>query len=159
LLFRSLKNGKFERVGAAPGSALANARPSRGLAIGDLDGDGRLDIVINNIDSAPSIWRNVATPAGHWLNVRLVGDVEKKTPRDAIGSIAYLTAGKIRQRLDVISGAVYCSQNDMTLHFGLGAATKVDKLEIQWANGALEAFDVPAIDKTVTIIQGKGAGK
>ena len=159
LLFRNLKNGKFERVGAAPGSALAKAWPSRGLAIGDLDGDGRLDLVINNIDSRPSILRNVATPAGHWLNLRLVGDAAKKTPRDAIGSIAYLTTGKIRQRLDVVSGAVYCSQNDLTLHFGLGPATKVDKLEIQWTNGVVEAFDIPAIDKTINIIQGKGAGK
>ena len=159
LLFRNLKNGKFERVGAAPGSALAKAWPSRGLAIGDLDGDGRLDLVINNIDSRPSILRNVAAPAGHWLNLRLVGDTAKKTPRDAIGSIAYLTTGKIRQRLDVVSGAVYCSQNDLTLHFGLGPATKVDKLEIQWTNGVVEAFDIPAIDKTINIIQGKGAGK
>ncbi|HEX9630691.1 MAG TPA: ASPIC/UnbV domain-containing protein, partial [Pyrinomonadaceae bacterium] len=106
-----------------------------------------------------SVLRNVVTPVGHWLNVRLVGDPSRKTPKDAIGSIAYLTTGKLRQRLDVISGAVYCSQNDMTLHFGLGAATKVDKLEIQWANGDMEVFDIPAIDKNVTIIQGKGAGK
>lgn len=159
LLFRNLKNGKFERVGAAPASGLAGAWPSRGLAIGDLDGDGRLDLVINNIDAKPSVLRNVAAPAGHWLNLRLVGDVDKKSPRDAVGTVVYLTTGKIRQRLDAVSGAVYCSQNDPTLHFGLGAATKVDKLEIQWPNGNLETFDVPAIDKTVTIIQGKGAGK
>ena len=159
LLFRNLKNGKFERIGAAPGSGLASAWQSRGLAIGDLDRDGRLDLVINNMDSRPSILRNVATPAGHWLSVRLVGDPSKKTPRDAIGSIAYLTTGKIRQRLDVISGAVYCSQNDPTLHFGLGAATKVDKLEIEWANGAVETFDIPAIDKGITITQGRGRGQ
>ena len=158
LLFHNLKNGKFERVGAAPGSALASSWSSRGLAVGDLDGDGRLDLVINNIDSKPSVLRNVAVPAGHWLNLQLIGDPGKKTPRDAIGSVAYLTTGKIRQRLDLVSGAVYCSQNDLTLHFGLGAATKIDKLEIQWANGSVEAFDVPAVDKTVTIIQGKGAG-
>ena len=88
----------------------------------DLDGDGRLDLVINNIDAKPSVLRNVAAPTGHWLNLRLVGDVEKKTPRDAIGSVAYLTTGKVRQRLDVVSGAVYCSQNDTdpALRFGRG---------------------------------------
>ena len=159
LLFHNLKNGKFERIGAAPGSGLASAWKSRGLAIGDLDRDGRLDLVINNMDSRPSVLRNVAVPAGHWLSVRLVGDPSKKTPRDAIGSIAYLTTGKIRQRLDVFSGAIYCSQNDQTLHFGLGAATKVDKLEIQWANGAVETFDIPAIDKGITITQGRGRGQ
>jgi hypothetical protein len=118
-----------------------------------------VDAVINNMDAKPSILRNVTSPAGHWVNLRLAGDVAGKTPKDAIGSIVYLTTGKIRQRLDVISGAVYCSQNDLTLHVGLGAATKVDKLEVQWANGAVEAFDVPALDKTITIVQGKGIRK
>ena len=151
LLFRNL-NGKFERVGARPGSALANAWPGRGLAVGDLDGDGRLDLVINNLDSTPTVLRNVAAPTGHWLALRLIG----KAPRDAIGSIAYLTTGKLRQRQDVVSGAVYCSQNDMTLHFGLGAATKVDKLEIQWADGATELFAVAGVDQIITITEGKG---
>jgi hypothetical protein len=152
LLFHNV-NGKFERIGAPPGSALANAWPGRGLAVGDLDGDGRLDLIINNLDEKPVVLRNVAASTGHWLNVRLVA----KAPRDAIGSIAYLTTGKIRQRQDVISGAVFCSQNDLTLHFGLGAATKIDKLEIQWPDGSTEVFDVPAIDKTITITQSKGA--
>ena len=159
LLFRNLKNGKFERVGAAPDTALAQAWPARGLAIGDLDGDGRQDVVLNNLDSKPAILRNVTAPAGHWLNLRLVGDVAKKGPRDAIGSIAYLTTGKVRQRQDVLSGAVYCSQNDMTLHFGLGAATKVDKLEIVWPDGTLETIDVPQVDKALKIVQGKGGAR
>jgi enediyne biosynthesis protein E4 len=152
LLFRNLK-GKFERVGAPPGTALANAWPGRGLAVGDLDGDGKLDLVINNLDAKPVVLRNVAASSGHWLGLRLVGDVSKKSPRDAIGAVAYLTTGNVRQRQDVFSGAIFCSQNDMTLHFGLGAATKVDKLEIKWPDGSLESVDVPAIDRLVTIKQ------
>jgi len=155
LLFRNLK-GKFERVGAPPGSALANAWAGRGLAVGDLDGDGRLDLVINNLDAKPVVLRNVAATNSHWLGLRLIGDVTKKSPRDAIGSVAYVTTGAVRQRQDVLSGAVFCSQNDMTLHFGLGAATKIDKLEIKWPDGSVESFDVPSVDKVITLTQGKG---
>ena len=155
LLFRNIK-GKFERAGAPPGNALANAWPGRGLAVGDLDADGRLDLVINNLDAKPALLRNVAAGSGHWLGLRLIGDVTKKSPRDAIGAVAYLTTGNVRQRREVFSGAVYCSQNDMTLHFGLGGATKVDKLEIKWPNGSMETFNITAIDKIVTITQGQG---
>ena len=159
LLFRSLHNGKFERVGAAPGSGLANALCARGLAVGDLDGDGRLDVVVNNIDAKPAVLRNVAAPAGHWLALKLIGDVAKKSSRDAIGAIAYLTTGKVRQRQDVISGGSYASQNEMTLHFGLGEAIKVDKLEIKWPDGSVENINVPGIDRKLTIVEGKGIAK
>jgi len=156
LLFHNLKNGKFERVGAPAGSALAQAWCARGIAIADLDGDGRLDVVINNTDSKPTLLKNIATGAGHWLELRLVGDVAKKSPRDAIGAIVYLITGKVRQRQDVISGASYASQNDMTLHFGLGAATAVDKLEVKWPDGSSETINVPAIDRKLTVTEGKG---
>ena len=156
LLFHNSKNGKFERVGAPAGSALAQAWCARGIAIADLDGDGRLDVVINNSDSKPTLLKNIATGAGHWLELRLVGDVAKKSPRDAIGAIVYLTTGKLRQRQDVISGASYASQNDMTLHFGLGAATTVDKLEVKWPDGSSETINLPGIDRKLTVTEGKG---
>lgn len=100
--------------------------------------------------------KNIATGAGHWLELRLVGDVAKKSPRDAIGAIVYLTTGKLRQRQDVISGASYASQNDMTLHFGLGAATAVDKLEVRWPSGSIETVPVPGVDRKLSVTEGKG---
>ena len=153
LLFRNLTNGRFERVGAAPGSGLALALTARGLAVGDLDGDGRLDVVMNNIDSRPAVLRNVTSRAGHWLSIRLVGDASRKSARDAIGARVYVTTGKIRQRRDVISGTSYASQNDLTVHFGLGSATSVDKLEIVWPDGSVQTIRVSGVDRKITIKQ------
>ncbi|HEV2802009.1 MAG TPA: CRTAC1 family protein [Pyrinomonadaceae bacterium] len=163
LLFRNIPSTRgaqervFERVSAAPGSALANAYTGRGLAIADFDADGRLDAVLNNIDAAPALLRNVAEQKNHWLVVRLSGDASKKSPRDATGARLYVTTGAQRQRLDLISGAGYASQNDPCLHVGLGTATKLDKLEVKWPDGTLEAVSVPGIDRIITITQGKGA--
>jgi len=159
LLFRNLSTGRFERAGAAPGSALALAWPSRGLAVGDLDGDGRPDAVLNNLDTRPTLMRNVFKQAGHFLELRLVGDVSKKSPRDATGAIAYLTTGRLRQRADLFSGASFGSQNEQRLRFGLGAATRVDKLEVKWPGGALESFDVPGVDRALTLTEGKGVSR
>jgi len=103
------------------------------------------------------LWlRNVAASTGHWLGLRLIGDVAKRSPRDATGAVVYLTTGNVRQRRDVFSGAVYCSQNDMTLHFGLGGAMKVDKLEIKWPDGSVEIVNVPGVDKVMMIRQSEG---
>jgi hypothetical protein len=167
LLFRNVSNARsaqagagervFERVAAAPGSALANAYTARGLAVADFDNDGRLDAVVNNIDAAPALLRNVGESKNHWLIIRLVGDTTKKSPRDATGAIVYATTGALRQRLDLVSGAGYASQNDPCLHVGLGAATKLDKLEVRWPDGTLEIVSVPGVDRVVTITQGKGA--
>jgi hypothetical protein len=168
LLFRNAANARaaqkdaaggraFERVGAAPGSALAAAYPARGLAVADFDGDGRLDAVLNNCDAPPALLRNVSAAQNHWLDLRLVGDPSKRSPRDATGAVVFVTAGDMRQRLDAVSGGGYASQNDSRLHAGLGAATKVDKLEVRWPGGATEMVNVAGVDRVLTVSEGKGA--
>jgi len=159
LLFRNLTGGRFERVGAAPGSGLARALTGRGLSVGDLDQDGLLDVVINNMDSGPAVLRNITSRAGQWLSIRLVGDSLKKNSRDAIGARIYVTAGKIQQRKDVISGTSYASQNDLTLHFGLGSARRVDKIEIKWPDGSVQTVPATRLDRRITVMQNKGIVK
>src|SRR5207249_11642269 len=99
------------------GPAMASAWPSRGLAVGDVDNDGDVDAVINNIDEAPVLLRNDGgSRAGHWLTVRLVGDPARKCPRDATGSVVLCTAGGVRLRGEVASGRSQMSQSDLRAH-------------------------------------------
>jgi enediyne biosynthesis protein E4 len=154
LLFHNLKGKRFELVPAATGSGLADVIPGRGAAFGDLFNDGRIDVVINNIDSPPTLLRNVDKNGNNWLTLKLVGG--PKSPRDAIGAKVFLTAGGIRQREDVISGGSYLSQNDMRVHFGLGNATQVDRLEIRWPDGQEQLVAVPGINRILTVAEGVG---
>jgi hypothetical protein len=156
LLFRNLK-GRFAEVAGSAGAALSVPRSSRGLAAGDIDNDGDVDVVINNIDGTPTLLRNDGgSKAGHWLTVRLLGDPARKCPRDAIGSVVYCTAGGLRRRGEVASGRSQISQSDLRVHFGLAAATAVDRLEVRWANGTTVAYDVPAVDRLLVIDQARG---
>jgi hypothetical protein len=156
LLFRNVK-GRLVEVGGSAGPAMAVAWPSRGLAVGDVDNDGDVDLLINNIDEAPALLRNDGGHrAGHWLNVRLVGDPARKCSRDAIGSVVFCSANGVRMRAEVASGRSQISQSDLRVHFGLGPATRVDRLEVRWANGPTVSYDVPAIDSLLVIDQAPG---
>jgi enediyne biosynthesis protein E4 len=164
LLFKNSKplaNGqiRFERVGAAPKSGLAESNSARGIAVVDLDGDGKPDLVSSNMDSSPAVLRNVAEIKNNWLNIKLIGDTSKKTPKDAIGSVVFVTTGKIKQRFDVFSGGSYSSQNDQTIHVGLGLNQKIDQIEVLWANGQTETFSVATINTQITIRQSSGGIK
>ena len=126
----------------------------RGAALGDLFNDGHIDVVLNNMDSPPTLLRNVVKNANHWLTLKLIGG--PTSPRDGIGAKVFLSTGGIRQRADVFSGGSYGSSSDQRVHLGLRTLSKVDKLEIHWPCGAVEEISIPGVDRIITIIEGKG---
>jgi hypothetical protein len=154
LLLRNLNGSKFEEVAPAAGSGLAAVVSARGAAFGNLFNDGHIDVVLNVMDSTPVFLRNVVKNSNHWLTLKLIGG--PKSPRDAIGAKVFVTTAAIRQRGDIFSGGSYASSSDQRLHFGLGTATKVDTVEILWPDGIKEEIKIPAIDRIVTVVEGKG---
>jgi hypothetical protein len=154
LLFHNLQNGRFELVPAVEGTGLAAVGVGRGAAFGDLFNNGKIDVVINNLDGPPMLLRNVNPDHHHWIGFRLIGG--PKSPRDAVGATVYVMAGGIRQRGDVLSGGSYLSSNDMRLHFGLGDSSRVDGVEIHWPSGAIQKLSIEAVDRIFTVEEGKG---
>jgi enediyne biosynthesis protein E4 len=155
LLFRNLHSGKFEVVPPVKGTGLAVLITARGAAFGDLFNDGKIDVVMSQLNNTPVLLRNVSPDQNHWVALSLVGGT--KSPRDAVGASVYVTAGGVRQRGDVISGGSYASSNDVRVHFGLGSSTKIDSADVHWPSGALERLNLPSVDCFYTVEEGKGA--
>ena len=154
LLFRNLRDGRFEEVPAVKGTGLAQIISGRGAAFGDLFNDGKIDVVISQIEGRPVLFKNVFSNGYHWVELKLVGG--PKSPRDAVGATVYLAANGMRQRQDVMSGGSYVSTNDPRPHFGLGDATDAGTAEIHWPSGAKETVKLPAVDRIFTITEGRG---
>src|SRR5260370_27223281 len=127
---------------------------ARGAAVLDLSNTGHMDIVLNNLDSPPTLLRNVVKNGNHWITLKLVGG--PNSPRDAIGAKIYVTLRGIRMRRDLISGGSYCSSSDLRAHFRLGTATKIDKLEIEWPSGTKEQLSLPKLDRNYVVEEGSG---
>jgi hypothetical protein len=158
-LYWNQGNGTFKDVSKLSGPGLTEPLSGRGLAIADLWNDGRLEAVVNNLSEMPLLLVNEAANKNHWLGLRLTGTVSN---RDAIGARVTLHGSKRAWVDEVRSGSSYSSSNDLRLHFGLGAETKLAGIEVRWPNGAREQFDVPGIDRIVELTEGKGkplAGK
>jgi hypothetical protein len=152
-LFVQAAPGKFKNVSEAAGPAFQVKLPSRGSAAGDLDEDGDLDVVVNHLDAKPTFLRNDSPKPGHWLAVKLRG---KGLNRSAIGARVTLVAGSTRRSRELRASSSFLSHEDLRAHFGLGAATKVDRVEVRWTDGSQETVEAPPVDRTIVIEQGKG---
>jgi hypothetical protein len=153
LLFHNIR-GKWSLIPPVKGTGLAGLFVGRGAAFGDLFNDGKIDVVINQMDGPPVLLRNVTGQPNHWVGLQLIGG--RNSPRDAVGATVYVATGPLRQRGDVISGGSFASSNDPRIHFGLGAQAKVDLVEIHWPGGAVEKLALPSVDRYFTIEEGKG---
>ena len=157
LLFLNQHNGTFRDVSKAAGSALQVPQVSRGMAVGDLFNDGHVEAVVENLEGGPMILRPVLKPEdaahAHWIGFELAG-----TPanRLALNARVRVTAGDLVQVDEVRSGGSYLSQNDLRLHFGLGAHAAADKVEILWPGGKAETLQHLAADRIYAVLQGHG---
>ena len=150
IVFRNRGDGTFIQLPDEDQPALASRHVSRGCAFGDFDNDGDLDVLIMNQNEPPSLLRNDAPPANHWIKVRLQGT---KSNRSGIGArVVVRSRGKVQVQ-EVMSQSSYVSANDPRLHFGLGSAESVE-LEIRWPLGNVEIHkNVPA-DQLITLKEG-----
>lgn len=123
------------------------------MAFGEINNDGNMDIVILNVGNPPTLLIKRTENTNHRVSFKLVG---KKSNRAAIGARVMITAGKLSTFDEVRAGSSYLSQNDLRIHFGLGEAKKMEKIEVRWLNGATETLQDIAADASYTIVEGEG---
>ena len=147
-LFRNLGGGAFEDVSRQGGAVLDVKTVARGGCFADYDNDGKVDAFLVNLNAPGTLLHNVTQTANHWITIKLKGT---KSNRDGIGAHLELTAGGRTQVAQRVAGSGYLSQDDGRIHFGLGAASKVDKLVIRWPSGKEQTIDDLKVDSIVTV--------
>ena len=152
ILYHNNGNGTFTEV-QSPGEGITTAISSRGLAVGDLWNDGKLSAVVSNMNTRPSLLVNQVRYVNHWIAFKTVGTTSN---RDGIGARITAKAGKRIWVDEVRSGSSYISNNDMRVHFGLGAVNKIDSVEVRWPSGRDENFETLGADKIHTLKEGSG---
>ena len=150
-LLRNLGNGRFVDVTGESGDGMQLRNVGRGAAFDDLDNDGRIDVVILNSRSGPTILRNESVTGNHWIQLRLRG---VKTNRDGVGARVRVVADDLVQIDEVHSGRGYQSHYGSRLHFGLGKRDRVDRIEVRWIGGGVDVFENLAVDRLLAITEG-----
>jgi hypothetical protein len=154
VVYRNLGKGRFEDITMKLGAPVTTPAAGRGAAFADFDNDGDVDVIVNNMNATPDLFRLDLRGGAHWTTLKLVGT---RSNRDAIGARVTLSGADGTQVQEVRGGGSYFSQNDLRVHFGLGQATRVDRIAVRWPDGAEEQWtDVP-IDRIVTLTEGTGA--
>jgi hypothetical protein len=154
LVYKNLGNGRFKDVSAEMGPGVTERFSSRGAAFGDYDNDGGMDALILNMNDLPSLLHNVGGNKQNWIKLKLIGT---KCNRTAIGARARVITGKHIQMDEVHSGTSVMSQNDLRLHFGIGAADSIDAIEIKWpTTQKVERFTQVKPNQILTIREGDG---
>jgi hypothetical protein len=156
VVYRNLRNGRFEDVSKRAGPGVGLLRSARGVAIGDFDNDGSIDVVINNMNDPPTLLRNGNLTKNHWLKVKVLG---VKSNRSGIGARVRVVAGLHSQIDEVRSGGSYISQNELRLHFGLGPVDKADLVEVKWPSGMLDRIKSVKANQTILVQEGAGVIK
>jgi enediyne biosynthesis protein E4 len=153
LLFRNKHDGTFDEIGDAVGFSEMPLKSRRGVAFGDINNDGCVDIVTLNVGETPSLLLNHCQNGNHRVLFRLLGT---KSNRLAIGARVTVKAGGVTQFSEVKGGSSYISQNDLRQHFGLGKNLKMDEVTVRWPNGESETLHDVAADFIYTVIEGQG---
>jgi len=165
-LFRGLGGGRFADVSRDGGAVLSVRTVARGACFADYDNDGKVDAFVVNLDARGTLVHNVSASTGHWIGIKLVGAMrpgdpgnapgsKAKSNRDGIGARVEVFAAGQRQTAERVAGSGYLSQNDDRLHFGLGAATTVDKLLIHWPSGREQTLEKLSVDRVLTVEEPK----
>jgi enediyne biosynthesis protein E4 len=159
LLYRNLRNSRFEDISLSVGTGISDPSPSRGCAFGDFDNDGDVDFVVNCVNDFPQLVRSDSSLQHNWIKVRTIGT---KSNRSGIGArlrcvVQMPGESKPHQQIDEVrSGGSYFSQSDLRVHFGIGKATKVDLLEIRWPSGLVQSFNDVKPNQLIYVKEGEG---
>lgn len=154
-VFRGIGGGRFEDVSLQAGAVLNTRTVARGACFADYDNDGKVDAFVVNLNARGTLLHNVSTGTGHWIAIQLRGANTPKnhsgSNRDGIGARVEIWAGGREQVAERVASSGYLSQNDARLHFGLGAATKIDKIVVRWPSGRQQMLLNQSVNRVLTV--------